>query len=89
MDATSRSASAIVARVAKGLERGAIITLHDGRGLGGTDDRTPTLHALAALLTMAKARDLSCVTLDTLLAPELAPEPAHEPDEHIVHATTP
>ncbi|MSP26859.1 MAG: polysaccharide deacetylase family protein [Myxococcales bacterium] len=74
MDATSRSAEAIVARVAKGLERGAIITLHDGRGLGGTNDRTPTLNALAELLTMAKARDLACVTLDTLLAPPPAEE---------------
>jgi peptidoglycan/xylan/chitin deacetylase (PgdA/CDA1 family) len=70
IDATSRSSDAIVARVAKGLRRGAIVTLHDGRGFGGTNDRTPTLSALEQLLPMIDARGLSCVTLDALLPEE-------------------
>jgi peptidoglycan/xylan/chitin deacetylase (PgdA/CDA1 family) len=48
------------------LAPGAIITLHDGTGLGGTEDRRPTLDALTAILAECKARGLRCVALGEL-----------------------
>jgi peptidoglycan/xylan/chitin deacetylase (PgdA/CDA1 family) len=66
IDSMARSSKTIVARVAKGLDSGAIIALHDGRGFGGTNDRGPTVEALPELLALAKSRKLACVTLDTM-----------------------
>jgi len=63
LDSLRTTAGAIVARVSKHLEPGAIITLHDGTGLGGGRDRAPTLAALATLLSECKARGLRCVSL--------------------------
>jgi peptidoglycan/xylan/chitin deacetylase (PgdA/CDA1 family) len=63
LDSLQTTAGAIVARVSKGLEPGAIVTLHDGTGLGGGTDREPTLSALATLLSECKTRGLRCVAL--------------------------
>lgn len=66
LDAMGRAASAIVARLERSLRPGAILTLHDGAGLGGTSDRSPTVEALAKLLDLASARGLRCVSLARL-----------------------
>lgn len=63
LDSRATTTAAIVARVTKGLAPGAIVTLHDGTGLGGGIDRAPTLAALPALLSTCEARGLRCVTL--------------------------
>ncbi len=63
LDSFQTTAAAIVARVSKHLEPGAIVTLHDGTGLGGGTDRRPTVAALATLIDECKARGLRCVTL--------------------------
>lgn len=63
LDAMGRAAGAIVRRLEGALRPGAILTLHDGAGLGGTEDRGPTVEALATLLDMARARGLRCVSL--------------------------
>lgn len=62
-DSFQTTAGAIVARVSKGLVPGAIVTLHDGTGLGGGTDREPTLSALTTLLSECKTRGLRCVAL--------------------------
>ncbi len=64
LDSLQTTAGAIVARVSRHLEAGAIVTLHDGTGLGGGTDREPTLAALTTLLAECKARGLRCVSLD-------------------------
>ncbi len=63
LDSRPTTAEAIVARVEHGLEPGAIITLHDGTGLGGGSDREPTLAALHAILSACETRGLRCVPL--------------------------
>ncbi len=68
LDTLRSSPSAIVKRLAPAIQDGAIITLHDGGGLGGSRDRAPTVLALEELLLLAKARGLRCVRLDELLA---------------------
>jgi peptidoglycan/xylan/chitin deacetylase (PgdA/CDA1 family) len=65
LDAMGRTAERIVARLLPALQPGAIITLHDGGGLGGTTDRTPTLTALPQLLATLEARGLTCVALNS------------------------
>lgn len=74
VDAVPRAPDAIVARLLPHLYAGAILTLHDGAGLGGSDDRAPTLAALARLLPAIEARGLRSVRLDEL--PFAAPWPA-------------
>lgn len=54
-------------RLLPALTAGAILTLHDGTGLGGGDDRSVTIDALRTLLTQARERQLSCVNLADLL----------------------
>lgn len=66
LDAMGRAARSIVRRLEGSVRPGAILTLHDGAGLGGTDDRSPTVEALATLLAMARARGLRCVSLADL-----------------------
>ncbi|MBK8096249.1 MAG: polysaccharide deacetylase family protein [Planctomycetes bacterium] len=66
LDTLGRPAAAIVARLRPHLVPGAILTLHDGRGLGGSADRTPTLAALRELLTTMSARGLRSIRLDEL-----------------------
>ncbi len=63
LDSFQTTAGAIVSRVKTKLEPGAIVTLHDGTGLGGGTDRAPTLEALGTLLAECKARGLRCVAL--------------------------
>ena len=63
LDSLATTAEAIVARVVRRLEPGAIVTLHDGTGLGGANDRAPTLAALPRILAECKACDLRCVAL--------------------------
>jgi peptidoglycan/xylan/chitin deacetylase (PgdA/CDA1 family) len=65
-DSRATTAQAIVERVAQRLEPGAIVTLHDGTGLGGTEDRGPTLEALGRILRECKTRGLRCVALSEL-----------------------
>ncbi|MBL0217727.1 MAG: polysaccharide deacetylase family protein [Myxococcales bacterium] len=64
LDSLRTTADKIVARVAPKLVPGAIVTLHDGTGLGGGADREPTLAALETLLGECKTRGLRCVALD-------------------------
>jgi peptidoglycan/xylan/chitin deacetylase (PgdA/CDA1 family) len=68
LDSFPTTAAKIVARVSKGLEPGAIVTLHDGIGLGGGTDRAPTISALATLLDECKTRGLRCVSLGDALS---------------------
>ncbi len=63
LDAFATTPEKIVARIAPSLEPGAIVTLHDGTGLGGGLDRGATVSALGTLLDECKARGLRCVTL--------------------------
>lgn len=72
LDAMGRSAEQIVARLSPRLQPGAILTLHDGVGFGGTTDRSPTVEALDTLLTTARRRGLSFVTVDSLVPQKTA-----------------
>ncbi len=65
LDSFPTTEGAIVARVKHHLVPGAIVTLHDGTGLGGGSDRASTIAALATLLTECKTRGLRCVSLAT------------------------
>jgi peptidoglycan/xylan/chitin deacetylase (PgdA/CDA1 family) len=62
-DSRPTTAEAIVARVGKHLAPGAIVTLHDGTGLGGGTSREPTLAALTRILAECEVRGLRCVAL--------------------------
>lgn len=64
LDTFGRPAAAIVDRLAPHLRAGAILTLHDGAGLGGTRDRSATVAALRELLQRMRARQLRCRRLD-------------------------
>ncbi|MEZ4359273.1 MAG: polysaccharide deacetylase family protein [Kofleriaceae bacterium] len=64
LDSRPTTAAAILARVEPKLAPGAIVTLHDGTGLGGGVDRAPTLEALASLLATCARRGLRCGALD-------------------------
>ena len=63
LDSLPTTAAKIVARIVPRLAPGAIVTLHDGTGLGGGTDRQPTVDALAAILAACVARGLRCVAL--------------------------
>ena len=63
LDSRPTTAAAIVARIEKHLAPGAIVTLHDGTGLGGGTDREPTLAALTIILAACATRGLRCVAL--------------------------
>ncbi|CAN5901474.1 polysaccharide deacetylase family protein [soil metagenome] len=69
LDSFTTTAGEIVTRVTRKLEPGAIVTLHDGTGLGGGNDRAPTIEALGTLLTECKTRGLRCVSLSTAGVP--------------------
>lgn len=66
LDAFHRSAAQIVARLSPHLVPGAILTLHDGAGLGGSADRSATIAALHELLGRMQERGLRSVRLDAL-----------------------
>ncbi len=69
LDSLRTTADKIVARIVPHLGPGAIVTLHDGTGLGGGSDREPTLAALATILDRCAAQGLRCVALDPTGAP--------------------
>jgi peptidoglycan/xylan/chitin deacetylase (PgdA/CDA1 family) len=64
LDSLPTTADKIVARIAPRLAPGAIVTMHDGTGLGGGSDRQPTIEALSVILAACEARGLRCVALD-------------------------
>lgn len=64
LDTLGRPAAAIVARLEPHLRAGAILTLHDGAGLGGTRDRSATVLALRELLVRMRANRLQSRRLD-------------------------
>lgn len=64
LDTLGRPAAAVVARLAPHLRAGAILTLHDGAGLGGTSDRSATIAALRELLVRLRAAGLRSRRLD-------------------------
>lgn len=64
LDTLGRPAEAIVARLAPHLRAGAILTLHDGKGLGGTEDRSATITALRELLERMRAAGVRSRRLD-------------------------
>lgn len=66
-DAVSKDPAAIEARVVDSVQPGGVILLHDGSGLGGTDDRSATLAALPGIITRLRAKGLRFVRLDELL----------------------
>jgi peptidoglycan-N-acetylglucosamine deacetylase len=66
LDAFHRPAAQIVGRLAPHLVPGAILTLHDGGGLGGSADRTATVDALRELLVRMRGLGLRSVRLDEL-----------------------
>jgi peptidoglycan/xylan/chitin deacetylase (PgdA/CDA1 family) len=65
LDSLPTTPEKIVARIMPRLEPGAIITLHDGGGLGGGTDRTSTVAALITLLGLCSDRGLRCIALDS------------------------
>jgi peptidoglycan/xylan/chitin deacetylase (PgdA/CDA1 family) len=64
LDTLGRPAAAIVARLEPHLRAGAILTLHDGAGLGGTRDRSATVLALRELLARMRTNRLQSRRLD-------------------------
>lgn len=66
-DSLASTPAAIVSRLRDAVVGGAILTLHDGTGFGGSLDRAPTLIALRQLLELARSRRLRAVRLDDLL----------------------
>ncbi len=66
-DSRPTTAARIEANLMPAVAAGSILTLHDGTGFGGGNDRTPTLAALDRLLVLATQRGLTCVALTPLL----------------------
>ena len=64
LDTIGRPAAAVVARLRPHLQPGAILTLHDGAGLGGSRDRSATIEALRELLMELARRGLRSRRLD-------------------------
>jgi hypothetical protein len=63
LDSRPTTARAIVSRIEPHLTPGAIVTMHDGTGLGGGSDRSPTVEALGTILSTCEQRGLRCVPL--------------------------
>ena len=64
LDTLGRPAQAIVDRLRPHLVPGAILTLHDGAGFGGSRDRSATVAALRELLGLLRERGLCSRRLD-------------------------
>jgi peptidoglycan-N-acetylglucosamine deacetylase len=64
-----RSAEEIVRRVLGRVHNGAIICLHDGRGVEGNPDIRPTLDAVARLIPALRDRGYEFRTVSQLLCP--------------------
>lgn len=69
-DAVSTDPKAIETRVVESIQPGGIILLHDGSGLGGTNDRNATIEALPAIITRLREKGMKFVRLDELLGLE-------------------
>jgi peptidoglycan/xylan/chitin deacetylase (PgdA/CDA1 family) len=67
LDAVDQNAERIVRRIVKGVRAGGIVAMHDGRGLGGTRSRQPTLQALPRVIDGIRASGLEFARLDVLL----------------------
>lgn len=67
-DAVTTDAARITTRIVNGAKPGGVITLHDGAGLQGTDDRSATVEALPVIIDGLRARGFKFVRLDELLA---------------------
>lgn len=76
-DAVGRDPGRIATRIVDGARGGGVITLHDGAGLQGTQDRAATLAALPVIIDGLRARGFRFVRLDDLLdiAPYATPNP--------------
>lgn len=68
LDTLGRPAHRIVERLRPHLVPGAILTLHDGAGFGGSRDRSATLAALRELLGLLRERGLYSRRLDAPIA---------------------
>lgn len=68
LDSKHLPATAIVARLTPHLTPGAILSLHDAGGLGGSSDREPTIAALQTLLQEMQQRGIVSRRLDELMA---------------------
>ena len=66
-DALPAGPDTLLRRWLRGARPGAIVLLHDGGGLGGSDDRSATVAALPRLLDALEARGLPPERLDHLL----------------------
>ena len=64
LDTFGRPAAAIVERLTPHLRAGAILTLHDGAGLGGSSDRSATVAALRELLQEMRTNQVRSRRLD-------------------------
>jgi peptidoglycan/xylan/chitin deacetylase (PgdA/CDA1 family) len=64
LDTFGRPAAAIVERLTPHLRAGAILTLHDGAGLGGSSDRSATVAALRELLQQMRTNQVRSRRLD-------------------------
>jgi peptidoglycan/xylan/chitin deacetylase (PgdA/CDA1 family) len=67
LDAVDENAERIVRRIVKGVTAGGIVAMHDGRGLGGTRSREPTLEALPRVIDGIRASGLEFARVDVLL----------------------
>jgi len=67
-DTASPGVQAIVERVRRRLQPGAVVLLHDGDGSGRGGSRRQTVEALPAILDEAERRGLRSVRLSSLLA---------------------
>lgn len=66
-DAIGADAATIERRILDGVKPGGVVLLHDGAGLNGSLDRTPTIEALPRIIDGLRARGLAIVPLDELL----------------------
>lgn len=66
-DTRTRDASAVGARLTRGLAAGDILLLHDGHAARGADDRPVILESLAQVLAVAERAGLRPVTLQSAL----------------------
>ena len=67
-DTSSPGVDAIVRRVARNLEPGSVVLLHDGDGSGCAAPRDQTVEAIRGILAAAEERGLRSVPLSTLVA---------------------
>lgn len=69
-DAVERNPAKIIQAIQKDLRGGGIVLLHDGGGLGGSENRSGTIEALPLLIEGIRARGLKFERLDRLLGVE-------------------